>query len=77
MGRDLADAYFDVPDLEAVPNAMDKEFDTGLGGAAFDYSELGVPARSPSLRDQEYLQQSSLWGHQFVQGKLFINIEIR
>lgn len=23
---------------------------------------------SPSLRDQEYLQHSSLWGHQFVAG---------
>uniref|UniRef100_A0A8D8PPB1 Neuroendocrine protein 7B2 n=1 Tax=Cacopsylla melanoneura TaxID=428564 RepID=A0A8D8PPB1_9HEMI len=66
MGRDLADAYFDAPDMEPGVRSQElnkKEFDspaTGLNSFD-DYPE-------PRPRDQEYYQHSSLWGHQFVQG---------
>lgn len=65
MGRDLADAYFDIPELEQPQNirsvaVADKEFEP-----TFDYSDTNP---HPSLRDHEYLQHSSLWGHQYVQG---------
>ncbi|KPI96838.1 PREDICTED: neuroendocrine protein 7B2 [Papilio xuthus] len=33
-----------------------------------DYDSLIEGNPSPSLRDQEYLQHSSLWGHQYVTG---------
>ena len=32
-----------------------------------DYGPL--EGQQPSLRDQEFLQHSSLWGHQFVTGE--------
>ncbi|XP_008484960.1 neuroendocrine protein 7B2 isoform X1 [Diaphorina citri] len=74
MGRDLADAYFDLPDLDSTnqngrATDVDKDFDAVNPQTGFDYPESNnSPGHSPSLRDQEYLQQSSLWGHQFVQG---------
>ena len=35
-----------------------------------DYDPLGDAGNpNPSIRDQEYLQHSSLWGHQYMAGK--------
>lgn len=57
------------PDMELSGRAL-KELDAEeqmLG----DYGPIlgGMESQQPSLRDQEFLQHSSLWGHQFVTGK--------
>lgn len=64
-----------VPDY--IPDILIKEFIDRLGD---DYSDsyndpLIEPSRlarfdmnHPSIRDQEYLQHSNLWGHQYVSG---------
>ncbi|XP_049789498.1 uncharacterized protein LOC126195080 [Schistocerca nitens] len=80
MGKDLADAadaaYIDFPD----PNRMSlgalmsgravKDLDGEESQFPLDYEHFADLANnpSPSIRDQEYLQHSTLWGHQYVAG---------
>lgn len=70
MGKDLADAadtYIDplpMNDQLALMARASKD----LESEQMDYDALLEGNPSPSLRDQEYLQHSSLWGHQFVSG---------
>ncbi|XP_054260879.1 neuroendocrine protein 7B2 [Macrosteles quadrilineatus] len=54
MGRDLAESYLNTPLISRV----DKDPD--------DPPFYSNP--NPSIRDQEYLQHSSLWGHQYMTG---------
>lgn len=60
MGRDIAEQYLDYTPNHLGVMARDSE----LGDNSF-YPD----SPSPSLRDQEYLQHSSLWGHQYMTGK--------
>ncbi|XP_039751693.1 neuroendocrine protein 7B2 isoform X2 [Pararge aegeria] len=70
MGKDFNDAastYLEYPSNErhlALMARANKE----LEHEQLDYDSLIDGNPSPSLRDQEYLQHSSLWGHQYVTG---------
>uniref|UniRef100_A0A1B0DHZ3 Neuroendocrine protein 7B2 n=1 Tax=Phlebotomus papatasi TaxID=29031 RepID=A0A1B0DHZ3_PHLPP len=70
MGKDLADAadsYIDplpVNDQLALMARASKD----LEAEQMDYDALLDGNPSPSLRDQEYLQHSTLWGHQYMSG---------
>ncbi|XP_055685501.1 neuroendocrine protein 7B2 isoform X1 [Lutzomyia longipalpis] len=70
MGKDLADAadsYIDplpVNDQLALMARASKD----LEAEQMDYDALLEGNPSPSLRDQEYLQHSTLWGHQYMSG---------
>lgn len=72
MGKDLAesaDSYVDS--INEMPShlALMARASKDLEAEQMDYDTLldtGNP--NPSLRDQEYLQHSSLWGHQYVSG---------
>lgn len=64
-------------DVAALPQIPDEEDDSVEGAhhetAADDnlldrYRKEGDILGGPSIRDQEYLQHSSLWGHQYVAG---------
>ncbi|KAF4527204.1 hypothetical protein B566_EDAN006131 [Ephemera danica] len=80
MGKDLADAANSYLDFPMAPARMEPEME--LSGRALkdldaeeqilgDYGPLlggGLESQQPSLRDQEFLQHSSLWGHQYVTG---------
>lgn len=75
MGKDLADVADSY--IEPMPSAV-KEMPSRLALMAratkdleaeqLDYDSLLNGNPHPSLRDQEYLQHSSLWGHQYVTG---------
>ncbi|KAJ2942591.1 hypothetical protein O0L34_g11122 [Tuta absoluta] len=69
MGKDFSDAasnYFEYPSErhQALMARAHKE----LENEQLDYDSLLDGNPNPSLRDQEYLQHSSLWGHQYVTG---------
>lgn len=49
---------------QELPNRVAKEFD----GRSFRTRHDGLLGREPSIRDQEYLEHSSLFGHQYMQG---------
>lgn len=72
MGKDLADAadnYIDPVPLNDIPTlALMARASKDLEAEQLDYDALLDGNPSPSLRDQEYLQHSSLWGHQYVSG---------
>ncbi|KAK6636261.1 hypothetical protein RUM43_009920 [Polyplax serrata] len=66
MGKDLAaaaDSYLDLPENSRVIKDLENEEISD----PIDFDRMS-DSPSPSLRDQEYLQHSSLWGHQFVAG---------
>ncbi|XP_022122773.1 uncharacterized protein LOC110998429 isoform X1 [Pieris rapae] len=69
MGRDIKDAATSFLDYTprqrhySLLNANDDDDQEQI-----DYESLIESNPSPSLRDQELLQHSSLWGHQFVTG---------
>ncbi|XP_063241578.1 neuroendocrine protein 7B2 [Bacillus rossius redtenbacheri] len=71
--EDAADAYMDFPDssrMGLVPGRAIKDLEAKERQEfPLDYDHLleaGNP--STSIRDQEYLQHSSLWGHQYMTG---------
>jgi hypothetical protein len=78
MSKDFADdagAYLDFPETNRLPlGAMMpgrnvKELETEEQQFPLDYDPLGDSGNpNPSIRDQEYLQHSSLWGHQYMAG---------
>jgi len=46
-----------------------KDLETEEQQFPMDYDPLGDAGNpNPSIRDQEYLQHSSLWGHQYMTG---------
>lgn len=74
MGKDLVDvaddAYIDssINDMPSRLELMSRA-SKDLEAEQMDYDSLLEGNNpSPSLRDQEYLQHSSLWGHQYVSG---------
>lgn len=75
MGKDFADtadAYIDP----LAPASMDDQLALmarkDLEAEQLDYDSLldgdSLNSHSQALRDQEYMQHSSLWGHQYVSG---------
>jgi hypothetical protein len=53
-----------------MPGRNVKELETEEQQFPLDYDPLGDSGNpNPSIRDQEYLQHSSLWGHQYMAGK--------
>lgn len=72
MGKDLVDSDSYIEPLpEKIPSrlALMARASKDLEAEQLDYdSLLNVGNPSPSLRDQEYLQHSSLWGHHYVTG---------
>lgn len=75
MGKDLVDVasddlYID-PSINDMPSRLElmSRASKDLEAEQMDYDSLLEGNNpSPSLRDQEYLQHSSLWGHQYVSG---------
>lgn len=71
MGKDLSDAadtYIDPLPLNDQLEYMARE-NKAMDAEQLDYEALLEGSNpSPSLRDQEYLQHNSLWGHQYVSG---------
>lgn len=73
MGKDLvdaADSYIDPIPLNELPSrlALMSRASKDLEAEQMDYDSLLEGNPSPSLRDQEYMQHSALWGHQYVTG---------
>lgn len=74
MGKDLVDVASDDSYLDPsndMPSRLElmSRASKDLEAEQMDYDSLLEGNNpSPSLRDQEYLQHSSLWGHQFVSG---------
>lgn len=70
MNRDLGDPSYIDPLGLGDPAGLDLMARTSkdLEGEQMDYESLLDGDPNPSLRDQEYLQHSALWGHQFVSG---------
>lgn len=74
MGKDLtdsSDSYIDsMPPMNEMPSrlALMARASKDLETEQMDYDSLLGGNPNPSLRDQEYLQHSSLWGHQYVSG---------
>jgi hypothetical protein len=53
-----------------MPGRTVKELETEEQQFPLDYDPLGDSGNpNPSIRDQEYLQHSSLWGHQYMAGE--------
>lgn len=70
MGKDFADAadsYIDPLPLNDQLELLARD-NKGLDNEQLDYDALLEGNPSPSLRDQEYLQHNTLWGHQYVSG---------
>lgn len=71
---DGSESYIDAPlAVKEIPSqlALMARAAKDLESEQLDYDSLlhGESTNShPSIRDQEYLQHSSLWGHQFVPG---------
>jgi len=71
MGKDFsdtADTYIDPLPMNDQQLALMARATKDLEAEQMDYDSLLEGDPSPSLRDQEYMQHSSLWGHQFVSG---------
>lgn len=71
MNRDLADpadTYLDPLGLSDSSLDLMARASKDLEGEQMDYDSILDGDPNPSLRDQEYMQHSSLWGHQFVSG---------
>ncbi|CAK1549462.1 unnamed protein product [Leptosia nina] len=70
MGKDFNDAatsYLEFPPNERALNLIARA-NKDIDHEQIDYDSLLDGNPNPSLRDQEYLQHSSLWGHQYVTG---------
>ncbi|XP_063395632.1 neuroendocrine protein 7B2 isoform X2 [Cydia fagiglandana] len=70
MGKEFNEAasgYLEFPQSERHLALMARA-SKDLENEQLDYDSLINGDPSPSLRDQEYLQHSSLWGHQYVTG---------
>nr|XP_049696398.1 neuroendocrine protein 7B2 isoform X2 [Helicoverpa armigera] len=70
MGKEFNDAassYLEYPASERHLALMARA-SKDLENEQLDYDSLIDGNPNPSLRDQEYLQHSSLWGHQYVTG---------
>lgn len=72
MGKDFPEnGYLDFPDgtINMGARSIGKELEEEQQIFPVDYDALLNEANyHPSLRDSEYLQQSSLWGNQFMSG---------
>lgn len=72
MGKDLvdaADSYIDPLPLNDQLEYMARENKGMVDPEQMDYDALLLEGNpSTALRDQEYLQQNALWGHQYVSG---------
>lgn len=70
MGKDLVDVADDAYINDDMPSRLElmSRASKDLEAEQMDYDSLLEGNPSPSLRDQEYLQHSSLWGHQYVSG---------
>lgn len=71
MGKDIAeaaDSYIDPVDEFPGRLAMMARATKDLESEQLDYDALLDGNPNPSPRDQEFLQHSSLWGHQYVSG---------
>nr|CAD7195815.1 unnamed protein product [Timema douglasi] len=78
MGKDLADAadsYLDFPETNRLglgglmPGRSIKDLEAEeQQQLPLDYDPMVETGNNPSIRDQEYLQHSSLWGHQYMTG---------
>lgn len=76
MGKDLVDvgsddSYIDPISMNEMPSRLElmSRASKDLEAEQIDYdSLLDGNNPNPSLRDQEYMQHSSLWGHQYVSG---------
>ncbi|XP_044732654.1 neuroendocrine protein 7B2 isoform X2 [Chrysoperla carnea] len=75
MGKDLAevaaDSYLNLPDsnrISLVGERATKDIENEERLFPLDYDSLGETNINPSIRDQEYLQHSSLWGNQYMSG---------
>jgi len=74
MGKDLvdsSDSYIDpVSQMDEMPSrfSLMARATKDLDAEQMDYDALLSRNPSPSLRDQEYLHHSTLWGHHYVTG---------
>lgn len=76
MGKDLVDvasddSYIDPISMNDMPSRLElmSRASKDLEAEQVDYDSLLEGNNpNPALRDQEYLQHSSLWGHQYVSG---------
>lgn len=69
MSKDFDNSYLDFPEgrLPLGSRSLAKELEEEEQLYPLDYETL-EPNLHPSLRDQEFLQHSSLWGNQYVSG---------
>lgn len=70
MGKDMDTRYLDFPDsrFPLGSRSLVKELEEEQM-YPLDYDGLGGDANlNPSLRDQEFLEHSSLWGNQYMSG---------
>ncbi|VVD02354.1 neuroendocrine protein 7B2 [Leptidea sinapis] len=70
LGRNVNDgatSYLEFPSNERQLNLIARA-SKDMDHEQLDYDSLIEGNPSPSIRDQEYLQHSSLWGHQYVTG---------
>lgn len=69
MGKDVDTGYLDFPDgrYPVGSRSLVKELEEEQM-YPLDYDTLGETNLHPSLRDQEFLEHSSLWGNQFMSG---------
>ncbi|XP_018799359.1 PREDICTED: uncharacterized protein LOC108975371 [Bactrocera latifrons] len=60
--------YFDL--LGDVPKSVDlvSRSSKNNNNGPDEYEYRGMYGSHPSIRDQEYMQHSSLWGHQYING---------
>ncbi|XP_013780701.1 uncharacterized protein LOC106465054 isoform X1 [Limulus polyphemus] len=58
----------DDSDSYMTPSRVAKQYEGHKNGFHTRQELQGILGREPSLRDQEKLQHSSLWGHQYMQG---------
>lgn len=66
-------SYRPSDDLDSIlPYRIPKQMELMEGGGDYDFG-LGLSGQ-PSIRDQEYLQHSSLWGHKYISGKIYLRI---
>lgn len=71
MGKDFidqSDSYIDPMNDMPSQLALMARASKDLESEQLDYDALMDGNPSPSLRDQEFVQHSSLWGHQYVSG---------
>lgn len=65
---EVVDSYIDP--IDAKPSRMDlmSRASKDPDGEQLDYGSMLNGDSNPSIRDHEYLQHSSLWGHQYMTG---------